>query len=168
LNTEPQRANELLENAENLSHHALTDVRESVYALREDVIGNQPIADLLESAFKPASQANIDVDFRVIGTPYALPAAHILALLRAAQESVSNTIKHAKATSINSSINYNNPQQIVFIYQDDGVGSPQMEGGFGLVGMQERVNILEGDIQIKTSPGQGFRVEIRLPEKRDD
>jgi signal transduction histidine kinase len=47
--------------------------------------------------------------------------------------------------------------------RDDGRGASAVEGGFGLLGIRERVHLLGGEVVITTSPGNGFALEITLP-----
>ena len=49
------------------------------------------------------------------------------------------------------------------IVRDNGLGTENMEGGFGLIGMKERANLLNGEVRFSSAKGQGFSVEIRLP-----
>ena len=77
---------------------------------------------------------------------------------------MSNTIKHASASNFSVLLDYRNRQQMRMLILDDGIGTDSPNGGFGLVGMSERVNLLEGDIQINTSKGNGFEIEIVIPE----
>jgi signal transduction histidine kinase len=46
---------------------------------------------------------------------------------------------------------------------DDGAGAADTAGGFGLLGLRERVQILDGRLTIHTAPGQGFALEVELP-----
>ena len=52
------------------------------------------------------------------------------------------------------------------LIHDDGVGSDSQEGGYGLMGMRERVNLLEGSMKIRSAKGQGFEIDISIPEKQ--
>ena len=54
-------------------------------------------------------------------------------------------------------------QKIRFSIQDNGVGANELNGGYGLLGLRERINLLNGDLRIQTAPDQGFRLEIEIP-----
>jgi signal transduction histidine kinase len=47
--------------------------------------------------------------------------------------------------------------------KDDGVGSSNSEGGFGLLGVRERVQLLNGAVRVRTDAGKGFALEVELP-----
>jgi two-component system sensor histidine kinase DegS len=82
---------------------------------------------------------------------------------RAAQECVNNVIKHSGASHAYVELDFSSDSAIRYSFQDDGVGSEIVGGGFGLIGMKERVILLEGDIVFQTAKGKGFGVEISLP-----
>lgn len=86
------------------------------------------------------------------------------ALFRVLQESLTNVARHAKATKVEVRLALHDDEWILSI-KDDGVGFVQdarKQAGFGLVGMRERVQILNGRFSIKTAPGAGTLIEIAL------
>jgi len=86
------------------------------------------------------------------------------ALFRVLQESLTNVARHAKATKVEVRLVLHNDEWILSI-KDDGVGfihDSRKQTGFGLVGMRERVQILNGRFCIKTAPGTGTLIEIAL------
>jgi signal transduction histidine kinase len=50
---------------------------------------------------------------------------------------------------------------------DNGVGSDEINHGFGLLGIQERVRLLNGHTQIVTSSGKGFKIKINIPSQNE-
>ena len=46
---------------------------------------------------------------------------------------------------------------------DDGQGADEIKQGFGLIGLQERMHLLNGELHISTTPGGGFTFEIVVP-----
>jgi PAS domain S-box-containing protein len=87
-------------------------------------------------------------------------------IYRLVQESLSNVAKHARAERVTLRVQETNGSIEVSI-EDDGVGfDPETsDRGFGLVGMRERVSMVGGEVEIRSSPGQGARVEARLPTR---
>ena len=80
------------------------------------------------------------------------------------QESLTNVARHAKATKVEVRLTLRDNEWTLSI-KDDGVGfvhDTRKQTGFGLVGMRERVQILNGRFCIKTAPGAGTLVEIAL------
>jgi len=157
------KAADLLSNAEGVTQKALVDVRQSVSALRAAENVNKSLVELIEGALQVGQSSGIEAEFRVVGEPRSTDPMVRLAISRAAQECVNNMIKHSRATHAVVELDYLSASSLRFSFQDDGIGSEILEGGFGLIGMKERVNLLEGDIVFRTATGKGFGVEITLP-----
>jgi len=163
LAVDSQKVGELLSNAETLTQQALLDVRQSVSALREVDTDSRTMPEQIQSALNACNESGITVSFDVLGETREMSPQTSLTIFRATQECVNNALKHSGAKQINAVLDYTSEKEIRFCFSDDGVGSQDVEGGFGLLGMKERVLLLEGDISIETSVGRGFEVEIHLP-----
>jgi signal transduction histidine kinase len=102
------------------------------------------------------------------------PAAKT-AVFRIVQEALNNIIKHAKATNVNISLNYEVEGVRVRI-KDDGQGFDvtakrnQTSGrpSLGLAGMQERASLLNGTFFVASMPGQGTLVEVTVPYHQEE
>ena len=92
-----------------------------------------------------------------------MPADWEEGLLRIAQESLTNTIKHAKAKNFRATLSVI-PKEIRFRLVDDGVGFDldAEHEGFGLIGMKERIDEMGGQFVLRSMPGQGTEVQIIL------
>jgi signal transduction histidine kinase len=102
-----------------------------------------------------------------------LPAAWDIALFRMCQEAVNNVARHAQAESVLIQIGVERGELRIEI-EDDGrgfeAGAPRPASDrphWGLIGMQERAELLGGTARIESSPGRGTRVEIRVPLPAD-
>ena len=88
-----------------------------------------------------------------------------LFLYRIIQELVTNTIKHANATSINIELNCNG-NNIHLLYLDNGKGmdlsNVNTKHGLGLTNIKKRVELINGTLRIKTEPDKGFKVQINF------
>lgn len=157
------KAAELYEKAQNQTQEALLDVRRSVAALRDDPDEGKPLEEQIPHALQSLEVVGVKTEFIQLGVPRELsPLAH-LTLYRAVQEGVNNACKHAKATNFMVTLDYRDPNKVRLMLCDDGVGASKMDGGFGLLGIEERVNLLGGDLNIETSPGNGFKIEMVVP-----
>jgi signal transduction histidine kinase len=88
-----------------------------------------------------------------------------LTLYRAVQEGLTNVRKHARASRVDILLRYAS-DQIVLTMKDNGVGtdlSAKSINSFGLIGIQERVHLLNGRMTITTAPQHGFQFTITLP-----
>jgi two-component system sensor histidine kinase DegS len=100
----------------------------------------------------------------MLGNERLISAPLRFALFRTVQEAVSNVQKHAHASNLWVTLDFRQADQTVLTVRDDGVGSERIDGGFGLLGLRERGRLVNGNINIKTSPGEGFVIELVVPE----
>ncbi len=98
-----------------------------------------------------------------MGKPRKISPQADLTLFRAAQETINNANKHSNASKVALRLDYSDTDFVSLEAVDDGIGSDDIEKGFGLIGIQERVRLLNGSAEISTSVGKGFKILIRLP-----
>ena len=114
----------------------------------------------------PALSLEVDLAFEAGRSEARLSRDVETALYRITQEALTNAIKHASASSVRISIAEMGDEVGVRV-RDDGVGfSPQggrNGGGFGLIGMRERVEQLGGRLSVTSEEGRGTTVEARFP-----
>jgi signal transduction histidine kinase len=94
-----------------------------------------------------------------------LPARVETALFRVTQEALTNVVKHAEASVVRL-IFLLRERSVVLTIEDDGRGFSQaqvLDGGFGLVGMRERIASLNGALDIESEQGAGTRLTIEIP-----
>jgi signal transduction histidine kinase len=167
LDKDKQKARKLLENAQELSSAALVDVRNSVFALRQDPVELTPLFDRIDEMAHSASFEGRKISVILVGEPRKISPQADLTLFRAAQETINNAIKHSNASTVILRLDYSDISFISLEAKDDGIGSNNIEKGFGLIGIQERVRLLNGSAEIVTSAGKGFNILIRLPSNHD-
>lgn len=87
-------------------------------------------------------------------------------IYRIVQELITNTIKYAKATTVDIQI-LNEANMVVLIYEDDGVGMPseKLENNDSLHTIRKRVEMFGGDFEVNSSPGNGVFVKVTIPYK---
>lgn len=163
MKTDPQRAIESLGKAQNLTQEALVDVRRSVSALRDMPVDNLSLHDEIEKMLRGCESLGISPSMKVVGSPRTISPQAVLTIYRSAQEGINNTCKHARAAHLALSLDYSQAEQVRMIIQDDGLGAGEVNGGFGILGVRERVHMLHGEVIVTTSPGKGFCLEICLP-----
>ncbi|MFC5499376.1 PAS domain S-box protein [Caenimonas terrae] len=95
-----------------------------------------------------------------------LDEPYATAVFRIVQESLANVAKHAGATQVEVSV-ARHAGEVVLAVQDNGdgfePGAPRKPNSLGLVGLRERAQLLKGILQVASAPGQGTRVEARIP-----
>ncbi len=133
---------------------ALQDVRRLAVELRPKVLddfGLVPAVERLTESF--AEQTGLRIEFRsTLPDEERLPSEIETALYRVVQESLTNIVKHARAGSV-SVLLTPKPGAVAAVVEDDGVGfDPEQPGddGVGLLGMRERLGLLDGTLAIES------------------
>jgi two-component system, NarL family, sensor histidine kinase DegS len=146
---------------------ALYEVRRIIYDLRPMALDDLGLIPTLRKYLQTIEDYNreITVSFVHIGEEVRLPARMEVAVFRLVQESVQNALKHAEATEIQVRTEMNNNQLLVMV-KDNGKGfdtTVKKENAFGLIGMKERVELLQGTLTIRSKIGFGTTIFIRIP-----
>jgi signal transduction histidine kinase len=163
MEDEPEKSVQLLEKAQDLSVTALQDVRSSVSALREDNLGALTLSERIEKLIASSDAAAREFDFQILGTPRQIPPQTDITLFRVVQEGINNANKHSQSTQVKIVLSFEKAQEIDLSITDNGIGSVTADGGFGLIGMRERVSLLNGKVEIKTAKDQGFQILVNIP-----
>jgi signal transduction histidine kinase len=154
-----------LDRAQSLTREGLAEVRRSVAALRASPVEGRSLPEALAVVVDECSRAGVPTELAVTGDFRDLSPPARLALFRTAQEGLTNVRKHARATRAEVTLDYANAAVVRLAVRDDGVGSDAKRAGagFGLLGVRERVQLLGGQVQVRTAPGQGFSLEVEVP-----
>jgi len=171
------QADQHIDLAQRMAREALAEARRSVWNLRAPALahddGNsQSLGEALRSLATRPIRPEIGASFEQRGEPWPLPPSVESALLRACQEALVNAAKHSAATRVEVVLEYL-PNEVRLSITDNGVGfdelappqgvaTPGPWGGFGLLGMRERINALGGTLEL-TSDG-GARVVVIVPK----
>ena len=169
LDESPHRAKQHLDLAQNMVSHSLTEARRSVWDLRSHALDSADLATALSDiARQLTSGTSVQAQLSVVGTPRRFDDAIENNLLRIGQEALTNTMKHARATKIHIELSFH-AEYIQLGIRDDGCGFDANDqphsgkGHFGLIGMRERVERLKGQLQLKSRPGAGTEILIKVP-----
>ncbi len=107
----------------------------------------------------------IVTELEVAGEQQSLEKKVALALYRIAQEGLTNVRKHAHASRVDVLLDFSPSAEVRLEIKDNGVGATEITAtdGFGLVGIRERVHLLNGKLDIHTSMGKGFCLQVAVP-----
>ncbi|MGE5583223.1 MAG: sensor histidine kinase [Bacillota bacterium] len=156
-----------LEQARILARDGLGDVRQVLRTLRpgdgEGYIGLGSINRLVK-VFGQAT--GIDVSLNFADVPQFLGEPFESVIYRIVQEGLTNAFRHGKATEILVSFCYHK-EAVEVMVKDNGIGTDEPSGGFGLIGIKERVAELGGSVMISSQPGCGFELLARLPLQKE-
>jgi signal transduction histidine kinase len=149
---------QLLTEAADEVNRSLREIRELARGLRPPLLDEQGLLAALDSL---AERAAIPTTVRgCLDT--RLPTATESAAYFVASESLANTTKHAAATSATITVN-TEADVLVLSVADDGRGGATLVGGGGLYGLRDRVEALDGTIEVRSPLGEGTIVTARLP-----
>lgn len=154
------RARASIDKAHSMVREGMTEARRAVTALRSETL---PLRQTLEAQFAGAGRVSVE------GAAIELPTEVAQAVVRTAQEALTNARRHAPGGPIEVALRYS-PVDVV-LQVDNGPAAGQVQGqagsGMGLVGMRERAALLAGHAEagpIRGGPlAGGWRVVLRLP-----
>lgn len=163
LGRDPEKTRDALEKAQGLTQKGLADIRRSVASLRESPLAGRSLEDALGELVASLDEAGLSARLQTRGEARDLGSKAELTLYRTAQEGLTNTRKHARARRVDVALDYRRDDVVRLEVRDDGEGSADPSGGFGLLGVRERVRQLAGTLEIETAPGQGLTLAVEIP-----
>lgn len=172
---EPERVVEVLTTVEQSSRQAVDEMHRLLGLLRQsDAVGGtgplepQPGLGRLEQLVADSSATGLTVTLAVEGDPDPLPDSVSLSAYRVIQEAITNTVKHAHARRCHVDVRYR-PDTVEVTITDDGVGERRdrasKSSGHGIAGMDERVALHGGRLDVGPRDEGGFRVRATLPRR---
>jgi signal transduction histidine kinase len=166
----PREADQAVSDAKQLASEALQDVRRSVSALR----ATEELPELIPSlaALVERMRSNYcSVELHIEGSEDGFSKPGLLTLYRAAQEGLTNIQKHARASHAWIELHFGE-QEATLSLRDNGRGfdplgqqhlQPGREGGYGLQGLQERLELVGGSLKVESAPGAGTSLRVTVP-----
>lgn len=149
-----------------LIRQALSDVRRIIYDLRPMALDDLGLVPTVEKyLYRVEDREKIGIRFVKVGDPFHLSANMEVALFRLVQETVTNVCKHAEAKEIRVRMEFYK-DNVLLVVGDNGKGfdpKNRKNESLGIVGMRERIELLEGEMAILSSPEQGTIVTIQIP-----
>jgi signal transduction histidine kinase len=173
---DPDQAATMMGHVSQTGRSALTEMRRTLGILRRPEDGRsgnapQPALADLGAMISTVREAGLPVRLSVSGQPFPLPASAQLTLYRIVQEALTNTMKHADATSAHVRIGYQDEGVEIEVTDNGRVGDSAVPappgggpvaGGHGLAGMRERAAVFGGEVVAGPRPEGGWRVHTRL------
>jgi signal transduction histidine kinase len=174
----PDEARPYVDRALALARDGLAEARRSVEALRPRELEDARLPDALgDLARRWADAVGITPSVEVTGDPVPLSPALEVALFRVAQEALTNVAKHARATRVGLTLSYLDDTVLLDVRDDgegfgggtgEGIGERTGDGegfvgGFGLIGMRQRIRSVGGTVEFESAPGEGTAVSVSVP-----
>lgn len=171
---EPEKAQQQVQRLRDLTAQALEEVRRVALDLRPTILDDLGLGAALEWRVDEFIQASgIRAKIQVEGLEQRLPREVELVFYRVGQEALSNIVRHAQARHVTVALRRENSTLSLEVV-DDGLGfspvSTPLRGprGLGLLGMRERLAMINGGLTIESEPDRGTRVLACAPLKPDE
>jgi PAS domain S-box-containing protein len=163
---DPDQAWNIIDRVTKLAQKGLTEARRSVWEICPNA---DEYRDLVHNIQQEIDQITahslLKITLHVHGTPRLLPPELGMNLLRIAQESITNTLRHAQANTLAIDLSFE-PTALHLHIRDDGCGfEPKYHldcGGFGLMAMQQRCDRFGGQFTLISQPGNGTEILIHI------
>jgi signal transduction histidine kinase len=158
-----------LQELEDLAEETVENLRRITRALRPIYLEDLGLSTALSMLAHETSLAgDLDVDFMLLGVERRLSREVELSLYRIAQEALNNVLHHAQARHAVVSLQFDH--QIRLEVRDDGIGFPVPKsptefapnGHFGFLGMRERADLIDGQLEVESEIGMGTRLSVQL------
>jgi signal transduction histidine kinase len=161
----------VLSEAQSIADGALNTVRNITQLLHPAALDDLGLAAAIDSSLRGlARRQAIRAELHEKDLPERLPREVELAAYRIVQEAITNVGKHANATQCHVHLTHLKDRLLIEV-EDNGVGfvedtaRPIIARGLGLISVRERVSRLGGTVNILSTPGEGTRIVVSLPER---
>jgi signal transduction histidine kinase len=170
LKEDPRLAVDEIEEVQQRAKECLRELREIMANLRPtslDILGLKETLTRYAEQFEEEYAISTTVDLKGLES---IPTSVELAIFRILQEELANVRKHSRAESVKIRTEASQGD-LILIVEDDGIGfdphalAAEQESGehLGLLAMRERVELLGGELAIRSQPGMGTRITVRIP-----
>lgn len=146
--------------------NALFEVRRIIYDLRPMALDDLGLIPTLRRYLTTVEEYhNTKIDFHIRGKETRYSEKFETAVFRLIQEAVQNAVKHSGASLIKVYLEATG-ERLNILVEDNGIGfnkEEKKDKSFGLLGMRERIQMLEGELDINSEIGKGTKIKISLP-----
>jgi signal transduction histidine kinase len=171
VGTNPEEQRQRLKDLTALAKNALWEVRQYIFDLRPLLSGDEGLVGAIQGQVKEfQAVSELPVELEVSGEVARLPVETSAALYRIVQEGLGNIFRHAHASRVRVGVRFDD-STVTLSIEDDGVGitegEPTGRVGYGMANLRDRVDDLDGAVEMVTSPGEGTRIEVSVPIGED-
>lgn len=170
IDTDIIRAKAELKDLQQQIRSVLKETRKIIFGLRPMTLDDLGLVPTLRRVLDTMKErTGIITELKVMGEDKRLDSHLEVGLFRTVQEALNNVEKHAKANSVWVRMDFRR-DVVTAMVEDDGKGfDPEVDvigtESFGIMGMQERMTLLDGEVTIKSEKNKGTKVYIKVPIK---
>lgn len=165
----PDKSLRLMQTVEELARSIYQEIRFAIEKMNQADWEKMTLVELCEQVLSDfAKLTRLTYSFEIAGkSPASISQTYKFHLYRILQETLTNAKRHGKATQVRVKLRFAKAG-IQLKIEDNGIGSDQLQIGFGLKNLQRRVEDLGGRCKFVTSAGKGFRTIICLPNEQEE
>lgn len=164
---DPDKLGAELARAEEVAHQGLQEAREAVSRMRLNAVRDLGLGPALASAANRfAERSGLEVRFSADPNAASFADPRAETLFRIAEEALRNIARHSEAGTVDITLRDLENSAIELAIVDDGVGfdpAAPHPGHYGVVGIREQAQMIGAELTIRSAPGAGARVQVRLP-----
>jgi signal transduction histidine kinase len=162
----PDDQKELAEEVTQAIDSAIQEAKQAVVTMRAAEDRERPLEELMSRTIDEfAARSGVRADFSAADLPEALPPRTQVEVLRVLQEALTNVRKHADATVVRVSADFqDNTMRLTIVDNGRGFRPEETSGdGLGVQGMKERARLMGGDLRVMSEPSGGTAVDLIVP-----
>lgn len=152
---------EIIIKCQRLTKDSMENLRRAVYALKDKDISQGLIKSIAKLIHNIDHNSNIDINYNIDDKIEEYPTEYTNIIYSTLKEGITNSIKHSNCSEMKIYVEIG--EQIYMTVKDNGIGCEEIVKGNGLIGIEERVNKIGGQVSYITKKGKGFIIDIKLP-----
>lgn len=173
LSDQPETVHQSIKDAMELIEKTMDNIHSIAQLLRPPELDSLGLAPVLEDLCHTFSQhTHIPVQYQGVELP-DLSGSAAVCLYRLAQEALTNIVKHSQASHVQMKLECD-AESLYLIVEDDGQGfdkttiysNSYQKPRLGLLGMQERVELFDGSLEVDARHGRGTRLTAKIPRSK--
>jgi signal transduction histidine kinase len=164
VTTDTGRTREQLNKTQDIIRNGLNDVKSAIKSLRSSETCDVSFLNALNN-FIADVQKNVGIKIVLesqISSSLSIPPSNAMAVFKVIQESITNSIRHGCSAMVQITITIDENFLLIQI-SDNGKGCDHIKAGYGLKGITERIQELQGSADFFSKPGSGFMIKLKIP-----
>ncbi len=151
----------------NMMENGLNEIRRNIHAMteEEESITLSRQLERITSEFSKHTTTPIDFEMQGEEADIPIPGSKKIVMIRCLQESLTNAKRHGEATHIYVILRFSK-EEITLTVKDNGIGSDGIQFGFGLQTMEERVSLMQGQLDVHSELGKGTVISCSIPLRK--
>jgi signal transduction histidine kinase len=153
-----------LAEAAEITRKGITELRNSIRGMVPEKINSNNLIKMLKKLIADFRISGMTIDFSFTELEMFLEPVHSDVIYRICQEALTNSFRHGKAQEVSIILRVDHDRIKLFIF-DNGCGCKEVQPGYGLTGMKQRILDLRGNITFGSDGERGFTIHVEIPTK---